>query len=207
MNNPWELIDIEAYEKHMSSSEVYQLQMLNSITREQLQDNDQSLVGILGAASGNGLLNIDLSQTQRVYAIDINEKYLKVCKERYSGLGDTLETLKLDLSDAKVVLPSTKLLICNLIIEYLGEEQFISMIDRNKDKLGVVSCVIQRNLNNSFVSTSELTSHFDPIVSIHHDINENKLKFLFLSIGFKCIKHKEYTLPNGKEFIRLDFSQ
>lgn len=34
MDNPWELIDLEIYEKHMSSDEVYQLQTLNLITQE-----------------------------------------------------------------------------------------------------------------------------------------------------------------------------
>lgn len=205
MSNPWQLIDLAKYEKHMAAEEVYQLQILNEITKEQLMENQQTYVGVLGIAGGNGLDNIDKLKTKKVYAVDINKQYLDICKERYDNLENVLETLCIDLNEENVVLPFTNLLICNLIIEYLGEEKFISMIDKNKINISVVSCVIQKNNNHSFVSKSELTSHFEPITAIHHDINENKLKNLFCIIGFKSSKYKEYLLPNGKKFIRMDF--
>jgi hypothetical protein len=205
MSNPWKLIDLAAYENHMSSDEVYQLQTLNEITKEQLQDNKCTYVGVLGVAGGNGLDNIDILTTQKVYAVDINRNYLDICKERYQNLGRTLETLCVDLTDDAMALPYTDLLICNLIIEYIGEKEFISIIDKNKINIDVVSCVIQKNNDNSFISNSELNSHFEPILFIHHDIDENKLKHLFSTIKFSCIKDKKYILPNGKEFIRMDF--
>lgn len=156
-------------------------------------------------AGGNGLDNIDILITQKVYAVDINKNYLDICKERYQNLGSTLETLCVDLTDDAMVLPYTNLLICNLIIEYIGENEFISIIDKNKINIDVVSCVIQKNNDNSFISNSELNSHFEPILFIHHDIDENKLKHLFSTIKFSCVKDKKYILPNGKEFIRMDF--
>jgi len=205
MSNPWQLIDLATYENHMSSDEVYQLQTLNQITKEQLQDNQHTYVGVLGAAGGNGLDNIDVLKTQKVYAIDINKNYLDICKQRYKHLGNTLEIICGNLTDDDVILPHTNLLICNLIIEYIGEKEFISVINRNLLNVDVVSCVIQKNNDNSFVSTSELNSHFEPILSIHHDIDEDALKNLFSTIEFACIKYKKYILPNGKEFIRMDF--
>ncbi|MBZ9623799.1 class I SAM-dependent methyltransferase [Clostridium sp. FP2] len=205
MSNPWQLIDFATYENHMSSDEVYQLQTLNEITKEQLQDNQRTFVGVLGVAGGNGLNNIDILKTQKVYAVDINKNYLDICKQRYQYLGNTLEILCGDLTDADVILPYTNLLICNLIIEYIGEKEFISIIDRNKINIDVVSCVIQKNNDNSFVSNSDLNSHFQPILSIHHNIDENRLNYLFSTIEFTCIKNKKYKLPNGKEFIRMDF--
>jgi hypothetical protein len=205
MSNPWQLIDLGMYENHMSSDEVYQLQTLNEITKEQLQDNQHTYVGVLGVAGGNGLDNIDILKTQKVYAVDINKNYLNICKQRYQYMGSTLEILCGDLTDDEIVLPYTNLLICNLIIEYIGEKEFISYISKNKINIDVVSCVIQNNNNNSFVSNSELNSHFQPILSIHHDIDKNKLKYLFSTIEFTCIKYKKYILPNGKEFIRMDF--
>jgi hypothetical protein len=50
-----------------------------------------------------------------------------------------------------------------------------------------------------------LTSAFDPILTIHHDIKGDDLVDEFLKIGFCCKKKMEYPLPNGKEFIRIDF--
>ena len=207
MSNPWEAIDLSIYEKHMSSAEVYQLQLLNEITKEQLMDNEQAYVSVLGVAGGNGLDNIDISKTKKVYAVDINKNYLDICRERYEFMGEALELLCMDLTDEDAFLPFTNLLICNLIVEYIGEEKFVATIERNKNNVEVVSCVIQKNNNNSFVSNSEHNSHFDPILSIHHDVDEDKLKNLFATIKFNCIKSKEYLLPNGKKFIRMDFSK
>lgn len=207
MSNPWESIELSIYEKHMSSDEVYQLQTLNEITKEQLRDNEHTYVGVLGVAGGNGLDTIDSLATQKVYAIDINQNYLDICKQRYPHLGDVLKILCVDLTDEKVLLPYTNLLICNLIIEYLGEEKFTDIMNRNRNNIQAVSCVIQKNNTNSFVSNSEYNSHFGPLVSIHHDIDENKLKNLFSIIGFTCSKYKKHMLPNGKEFIRIDFLQ
>lgn len=205
MSNPWQLIDFATYENHMSSDEVYQLQTLNQITKEQLQDNQHTYVGVLGVAGGNGLDNIDILNTQKVYAVDINKNYLDICNQRYEYLGSTLEIICGNLTDDNFNLPNTNLLICNLIIEYIGEKEFISVINKNRINVNVVSCVIQKNNDNSFVSASELNSHFEPILLIHHDIDENNLKHLFSTIEFTCIKYKKYILPNGKEFIRMDF--
>lgn len=205
MSNPWEKIDLDSYEKHMSSSEVYQLQKLNEIMKEQIEENENEYLAVLGVAGGNGLNNIDMSKTKKVYAIDINKNYLEICRQRYNYMGNVLEVLCGDLSDENFIVPKTNLLICNLIIEYIGEEEFVNIIDKNRNHLEVVSCVIQKNNLNSFVSNSDIDSEFNPILAIHHDIEEEKLKFLFSNIGFTYIANKKYTLPNGKEFIRIDF--
>lgn len=207
MNNPWQFIELEKYERHMASDEVYQLQRLNAITKEQLEDNQHTYVAILGAAGGNGLEHIDTSKTKKVYAVDINKNYLDACLQRYGHMKNILEILCMDLNSDSVILPCTDLIICNLIIEYLGEEVFISIIDKNKANMDTVSCVIQKNADSSFISKSELALHFKPILSIHHDIDENKLKKLFSNIGFDCIKYKAYELPNCKIFIRMDFKR
>lgn len=207
MKNPWEKIDLEVYEKHMSDDNVYQLQKLNEIMKEQFQDNKHEYIGVLGVAGGNGLNNIDISNVRKVFAIDVNKEYLNICRERYDYMGDILETICRDINDKEFSFPKTDLIVCNLIIEYIGEEQFVAIIERNKENIKLISCVIQDNEKNSFVSDSEYSSHFTPITSINHDINDNKLKNLFSKIGFNCIKTKNYNLPNNKSFIRLDFKK
>ncbi|WP_326513492.1 class I SAM-dependent methyltransferase [Clostridium intestinale] len=207
MKNPWEKIDLEVYEKHMSHDNVYQLQKLNEIMKEQFQDNKHENVGVLGVAGGNGLNNIDISNVRKVFAIDVNREYLNVCRERYDYMGEILETICRDINDKEFSFPKTDLIVCNLIIEYIGEEQFVAIVERNKENIKLISCVIQDNEKNSFVSDSEYSSHFTPITSINHDINDNKLKNLFAKIGFNCIKIKSYNLPNNKSFIRMDFKK
>jgi len=207
LKNPWEKIDLEVYEKHMSHDNVYQLQKLNEIMKEQFQDNKHENVGVLGVAGGNGLNNIDISNVRKVFAIDVNREYLNVCRERYDYMGEILETICRDINDKEFSFPKTDLIVCNLIIEYIGEEQFVAIVERNKENIKLISCVIQDNEKNSFVSDSEYSSHFTPITSINHDINDNKLKNLFAKIGFNCIKIKSYNLPNNKSFIRMDFKK
>lgn len=207
MHNPWEQIDLNIYETHMSSESVFQSQTLSSITKEQLNDYVHSKVAILGVAGGNGLEHIDTVNTQKVYGIDVNRQYLDACKTRYPQLNNILEFICCDLNNTDTLLPDSDILICNLIIEYLGENKFVELIRNNKDNLNIVSCVIQRNNKNGFVSNSNLASAFDPILSIHHDIETEKLLNEFSKIGFNCIKKRSYPLPNGKEFIRMDFKE
>lgn len=205
MFNPWNKIDLEIYEQHMADHEVYQLQVLNQITKEQLADNDCTYVGICGVAGGNGLENINITDTNRIFAMDINANYLNTCRKRYPHLESRLALIHCDLLSGEFTLPATTLLICNLIIEYLGEVPFLDMLNRNKAKIGVVSCVIQKNNRNSFVSASTFASHFDPLQPIHNIINEDRLKSIFNAHGFTPIKQKNYDLPNGKELVRMDF--
>lgn len=205
MENPWVKVDLNIYEEHMASEQVLQLQTLRRITKQQVKDYINTSIAILGVAGGNGLEWIDTQCTKKVFGIDINPKYLDECKKRYTNLRDKLELICCDLNDVTTILPYSNILICNLIIEYLGVNKFIELISNNKDKVNIISCVIQKNNSNSFVSTSSLASAFDPIAAIHKDIEENQLILGFLNIGFTMVKKESYSLPNGKEFIRMDF--
>lgn len=207
MDNPWEKIDLSIYETHMSSDDVFQLQTLNSITEEQIKDYVHANILILGIAGGNGLEHIDLSNIKRIVGIDINSQYLDTCKERYSHLTGILELVCCDLNNSDVLLPYSNIMICNLIIEYIGVNKFIELIRKNKDNVNVISCIIQKNNNNDFVSNSNLTYSLEPLTSIHHDIDADNLFNEFVKKGLKCIKKMFYPLPNGKEFIRMDFEK
>ena len=55
MHNPWEDINLKDYENHMSLENVFQLQSMNNIMKEQFYSYDIDTVMILGIAGGNGL--------------------------------------------------------------------------------------------------------------------------------------------------------
>ncbi len=205
MANPWEKIDLNIYETHMQSENIYQMQTLSGITKQQLSDYASTNVVILGIAGGNGLDHIDTGRTKKIYGIDINREYLNVCKGRYKQLAGVLELLCCDLSDPDLVLPFSNILICNLIVEYLGIDKFIDLISNNKEKVDIISCTIQLSNNKSFVSESDLASKFDPLIAIQHDIDKKVLMQKLLDTGFCCILELTYPLPNGKEFVRMDF--
>lgn len=207
LKNPWQEIELEIYENHMKSDAVFQLQTLNQITKEQFESYGREIVGILGVAGGNGLDEIDLNTTKKIYGFDINKDYLDVCQNRYSYMGNTLELVQCDISDNSFTLPKTDLIIANLIIEYVGAATFVSLINQNRNQVEVVSCTIQKKQADGFVSQSNYISAFDPLLSISNDVDSKEIIKLFSNEKFSCIKNKEYTLPNGKIFIRLDFKK
>lgn len=207
MSNPWQEIKWESYENHMKSDSVFQLQTLNRITKEQLESYQHETVGILGIAGGNGLDEIDVETTNKIYGFDINKDYLDVCQSRYSRLGPILKLVHCDIAEPGFALPRTDLLIANLVIEYVGVSTFVDLISRNQDQMEVVSCTIQNNQAEGFVSESHYTSAFDPLLSISHDVDADLLIQQFSVKRFRCLHTKAYNLPNGKSFIRMDFKR
>ena len=202
--NPWEDIDLQVYERHMASADVFQLQMLKKIMKEQMQENDASALGICGIAGGNGLDEIDWEKTKKVFAVDINKQYLAVCHKRYKDFNEKITYINSDISKKEFILPQAALWIFNLVIEYIGIDKFKAMIKRSP-QIEILSCVVQKNNDNLFVSDSALAKHFDGLSSIEHDISPKELKNSLLLLNLDCIAEKKYILPNKKEFIRMDF--
>lgn len=205
MGNPWETIRLDDYEAHMRADSVGQLQALSRITREQLAYGKAS-VTVLGAAGGNGLEHVDPAAASDVWAIDINAEYLAACRARFPQLGGKLKTVCCDLAAPGTVLPACGLLICNLVIEYLGVPTFASLVSANRERLGIVSCVIQHSRGGSFVSVSPTAQRLDALEGVHRDIGEAELSAAMEGIGLRAVLRKAYRLPNAKELIRLDFN-
>ena len=79
MSNPWENINLNDYEGHMSLQNVYQLQVLNEMMKEQFYTHDIKSAMVLGVAGGNGIEHIDPDKFQKVYGVDVNEQFLAEC--------------------------------------------------------------------------------------------------------------------------------
>ena len=203
MSNPWERVHLNDYEEHMKLDDIQQLQILNQIMKKQIKQNPIKSLAILGIAGGNGLEYIDLNSFEQVYGIDVNQNYLDVCKKRYSHLDKCLTLLKMDLTDLSNRLPDIELIIGNLLIEYIGIEIFIKQLAKVNPKF--VSCVVQKNVTNQFVSDSPYLEYFMEISGIHNDIDKVELTKGMKSLNYRLILEEEYLLPNGKKFIRLDY--
>jgi len=205
MNNPWEKIKLSDYENHMSLENVYQLQILNTMMREQFETYDIDTIMILGIAGGNGLEHIDKRKINKVYGVDVNQNFLIECKRRYSELGDVVETICTNLLDENLQLPSSKLLVANLLVEYIGYECFQKVVSLVKPLY--ISCIIQLNIGDSFVSDSPYIHAFDCLEEVHHQMEETKLVDYISKIDYYIKKKTEQLLPNGKKFVRLDFGR
>lgn len=201
--NPWKSIKLSDYENHMKLDTVMQLQTLNSIMKEQLNKYSVDNVMILGVAGGNGLEHIETEKYNTVYGIDVNSEYLKEVENRYRNLNGVINCLCIDLLSETDKLPLCDFIIANLLIEYIGYECFQTVVKQVKPKY--ISCCIQININDEFVSNSPYIHSFDELNSIHHQIETEKLIQTMYETGYKFASIKEYLLPNGKKLIQADF--
>ena len=189
----------------MSDEQVGQLQVLHDITGEQLAEHPSRSIGVLGIAGGNGLDLIDSQTTDAVYGYDVNPHYLAACEARYrDSFGDRLHLIEARIERALRIEP-VDLLIANLIIEYVGAEEFVAFAAANASSFCVLSCVIQRNDAEGFVSSTHYSSSFDALASVSSDIDPDSLTAAMSDAGFLALGRCEYPLPNGKALLRQDF--
>lgn len=205
MANPWEDISLSDYENHMKLDSVMQLQTMNQMMKGQFNTYPVSSVMILGIAGGNGLEHIDTHKFKKVYGIDINEEYINAVKERYLCISDILECIKLNLLEEADKLPQAELLVANLLIEYIGYNCFQKAVEQVQPTY--VSCIIQINVDDSWVSDSPYIHAFDDLDKVHHQMEENALIQAMKCIGYKFRGKIENPLPNGKKLVQLDFAR
>ena len=204
--NPWEEISLSDYENHMSLDSVKQLQAMNVMMKKQFEAYPVDTAMVFGIAGGNGLEHVNQEKYKKIYGIDINEEYLAAVKERYSDMKDILECRIVDLLGSIVALPKAELVIANLFIEYVGYEAFTKAILKSEAKY--VSCIIQINLDEStWVSDSPYLHSFDGLDEVHHQMEEKALMQAMEGIGYEHIKTEEFSLPNGKKLVMLDFER
>lgn len=203
MKNPWESIPLTDYENHMKLDSVMQLQSLNKMMKEQFNIPCVSSVMILGIAGGNGLEHIQKNKFEKVYGVDVNASYLKEVEIRYSNLNEILECLCIDLIKESHKLPKADMVIANLLIEYIGYECFQKAIIQVNPQY--ISCIIQINGEEKWVSDSPYLHVFDGLEQVHHQMEEERLKETMLEIGYHQIKNLSHMLPNGKKLVQLDF--
>lgn len=202
-SNPWNDISLSDYENHMALDSVWQLQAMNQMMKGQLNQYDIQSVMILGIAGGNGLEHVDAGKITKVYGVDINAEYLAMTQERYKKLSGILECLCVDLCSEAERLPKADMLIANLLIEYIGYECFQKAVTVVSPRY--VSCMIQINMNDSFVSDSPYLHVFDGLERVHHQMGERELQNSMEAIGYRLIQTLDYLLPNGKKLVQLDF--
>ena len=205
MKNPWEEIPLTDYENHMKLGSVMQLQAMNEMMKGQFDAYPVTSVMIFGIAGGNGLEHIQKGKFEKVYGIDVNASYLKEVVQRYPELDGLLECLRIDLTDEADQLPKAEMVIANLLIEYIGYECFQKAIQHVKPKY--VSCMIQINMEDHWVSDSPYLHVFDGLEQVHHQMEEHALENAMLEIDYHAIKTLEHLLPNGKKLVQMDFGR
>ena len=205
MRHPWEEISLEDYENHMSLASVMQLQALNEMMKGQLDGYPAPRVMILGVAGGNGLEHVPKGRFEKVYGGDINASYLEAAAGRHPELEGVLECLRVDLAGEDIQLPEADLVIADLLVEYIGYDCFQRAVRRVRPRW--VSCVIQIDTEEGWVSDSPYQRAFDGLERVHRRVDERALMRALGEIGYQVAKTLERGLPNGKKLLRLDFER
>lgn len=205
MKNPWEEISLSDYENHMKLDSVMQLQAMNEMMKGQFSAYPISSVMILGIAGGNGLEHIQKNKFERVYGVDINSSYLEEVVQRYPELDGRLECLCINLIEEADKLPKADMVIANLLIEYIGYECFQKVVRQVNPEY--VSCIIQINTEDNWVSDSPYLHVFDGLDQVHHQMEEHALEGAMLEIDYHSIGILEHMLPNGKKLVQMDFER
>lgn len=205
MKNPWEEISLDDYENHMKLDSVMQLQAMNQMMKGQFDAYSVSSVMVLGIAGGNGLEHIQKEKFEKVYGVDINSSYLREVIVRYPELAGLLDCLCVNLIEETDKLPKADMVIANLLIEYIGYECFQKAVRHVNPRF--VSCVIQINTEDNWVSDSPYLHVFDRLEQIHHQMQEQALEESMTEVGYHIIRTLERLLPNGKKLVQMDFER
>lgn len=202
--NPWETIPYSDYELHMKDDSVMQLQELSNLMKRKLNEYRPESILVLGCAGGNGFENIDDSITKKVIGIDINNKYLEICRNKFDSKSFDLELICCDIDKTKLQIAKVDYISCALFLEYVDWRKAVEQIKTIMNTNSVFNIVIQRNNNNKFVSKTGIES-LNALSSVSETVAEEELENYMSNSKMKLIKKDYIDLPNGKEFIIFDY--
>lgn len=143
-DNPWLRISARDYESHMDRPDVDQLRFLSDQFRSALQDYPCTTVAMLGCATGNGLVHVNPDQTSCLTAVDINQEYLQITRERYQERIPGLETVCADLAACELEPERYDLVFAGLVFEYVDPVVLLPRIRSWLKDGGILVAVLQQ---------------------------------------------------------------
>ena len=198
--NPWLQIPAEDYEGHMSAPNVLQLQMLNKIFADVLNKFPHKSICILGCTTGNGFEHLTNEKVERIIGVDINNKFLTVCKKQYGNKLPKLELICADLTELDFPNGSFDLIHSALIFEYVDVDKLLLKIFRWLKPNGILSVVLQLPGETS-APVSETTYQslklLNPVMKL---VNVEDLKTKAENNELNEIQNYKINLQTGKSF-------
>jgi len=142
-DNPWLQIPADDYEKHMSSPNVAQLQLLSDIFANALDEYIPDSIGILGCTAGYGFEQLISRSIGKVVGIDINLAYLAECKAWFIEDVQNLNLICADLNELELADSAFDLIHAALIFEYVDVDRLLSKISNWLKPNGILIVVLQ----------------------------------------------------------------
>ena len=200
--NPWLKIPYSDYENHMAR--VGQSQILNQLTKANLEKYQPKSFALLGCSTGNGLEHVNSNITKTVYAIDINPVYLQQVKKRFSGKIGKLSTLQIDIQKEEFPFTNIDLFFVGLVLEYIEPESVLNKIIRTLSEEGILQIVIQRSKKTDFVTRTKYIA-LEKLSAISKEIEEYWLNEFLQQMRINLVERKEMVLNQNKSLISLTY--
>ncbi|OGU62582.1 MAG: hypothetical protein A2V66_06530 [Ignavibacteria bacterium RBG_13_36_8] len=198
--NPWLEIPASDYEAHMSSPQVGQLQMLNEIFKDTVNRLQPISLCVLGCTTGNGFEHIDWTKTKRLAAIDINQEYLNIAKERFYDDSVDIEFRCVDVNSSAIGKNEFDLVHAALFFEYVDVESVLIKIFNALVKEGILSVVLQQpDEEHSAVTKTEFTS-LEKLAPIMKLVEKEEFKKAAERTGLLEIESSNLELKSIKKF-------
>jgi len=202
LSNPWLHIPPDDYEKHML--EVGQAQALNKLCSQALEKYSPERFALIGCSTGNGLEHVNSIITKATFAVDINADYLRKTKEKYQGKIENLNCIHADIQNEEPPLSHIDLFFVGLVLEYVNPEITLRKLIRYLRDQGVITIVIQRSNQTSFVSKTNFKS-LQKLSSISKEVDEELIHNIMSSEKMKLLQSKKISLTESKYFIVLEY--
>ena len=199
-DNPWLQIPADDYEKHMSSPNVAQLQLLSDIFLKALDEYSPNSIGVLGCTAGYGFEHLINRSFKSVIGIDINISYLAECRAWFVEDVKNLNLICADLNELELADSVFDLIHAALIFEYVDVDKVLSKISNWLKPTGVLTVVIQLpGKSASPVSETEYESIklLDSIMKLVSLEEFNKTVSIYGLIEVNSYVHKIFS---GKKF-------
>jgi SAM-dependent methyltransferase len=154
----WKGIPLSDYEAHMSHELVGQLQLQNRLIRKYLELTKPNCFLYAGVTGGNGLEHIDKEITNEVHCVDINQKYLDITKQRFSGIVQGLYLHCIDIRRKPAVICRSDLIWASLVLEYTGVKESLRLFSMNIKPGGHLLITIQADHGYHSISETGIQS-------------------------------------------------
>lgn len=203
LQSPWMEVPLSDYERHMDAPSVAQATMIAEMLRQLVEQRPPHSFAMLGSAGGNGLDCIDPTVTRRVVTVDINPKYLEVCRERHAKRFHSIEQVNCDLSKGCPFTEPVELVYAALVLEYIDLETFLKYAPSLVTKNGRIAFVFQnRDEQHSPVSKTGIPTLL-PLAKVHLSVNVDEVANRLLARGMSVDERRTMQTPSGKLFTLL----
>lgn len=200
--NPWKTIEAIEYEGHMGDPLVKQLSFLAECFHYSISSYTPEEILLAGCATGNGIEGTEKFTVKRLVAMDINEEFLEITRERYGNL-PFLEVVEGSVLNP---LPGTfDLIQAGLILEYVEIGTALRNFYEALNPNGVLAVVIQLQSPHVNSITPTKYSSLNRLKPIMKHCTIKTVKEDAEKVGFTCEYDDVRTLDSQKQFGIIHF--